>query len=135
MIFAKAFLLLPESEQAEIETDHRLKQLDKDADGKLNYEEAKSDVSDPAVVDSDKDQIISREEFLTFLATNKQASREVNPNVEWAWKQIGKYDRNKDGKLTVDEWELMLVRPEGADLNNDGAITAEEYAASRGPNK
>jgi len=54
-----------------------------------------------------------------------------NAQVEWAKKQIAKYDKNADGKLTVDEWNNMIVKPDGADANGDGAITIEEYAAFR----
>ena len=47
----------------------------------------------------------------------------------WAERQISKYDKNKDGQLTVDEWSAMLVKPkEGTDANGDGIITAEEFA-------
>jgi Ca2+-binding EF-hand superfamily protein len=51
--------------------------------------------------------------------------------IEWAKKQLEKYDKNKDGKLTVDEWNAMVVKPDGADANGDGAITVEEYAEFR----
>ncbi len=50
----------------------------------------------------------------------------------WAERQISKYDKNKDGQLTVDEWGSMIVKPkEGTDANGDGVITVEEYAKSR----
>lgn len=59
-----------------------------------------------------------------------------NAQLEWAKKQIAKYDKNKDEKLTVDEWSGMLVKPpEGADANGDGAITADEYATARNTKK
>ncbi len=41
---------------------------------------------------------------------------------------IGRYDRNQDGSLTKDEFESMLISPEPADVNEDGKITAVEYA-------
>ncbi len=52
-------------------------------------------------------------------------------NLDWAKRQVDKYDKNKDGKLSVDEWSLMTVKPDGADANGDGLITAEEYAEFR----
>lgn len=51
--------------------------------------------------------------------------------MEWATRQLAKYDTNNDGQLTADEWEEMVVKPVGADTNEDGIITVEEYAAFR----
>jgi hypothetical protein len=53
------------------------------------------------------------------------------PQMEWATRQIGKYDSNGDGQLTANEWDKMLIKPTGADSNGDGIITVEEYAAFR----
>ncbi|MGN6135215.1 MAG: hypothetical protein ACTHOU_11995, partial [Aureliella sp.] len=52
-------------------------------------------------------------------------------NREWAKRQIDKYDKNRDGQLTVDEWTAMLVPPTGADANKDGIVTLEEYVQFR----
>ncbi len=51
--------------------------------------------------------------------------------MEWAQRQIAKYDKNNDNQLTAKEWESMFVDPSGADVNGDGIITVEEYAAFR----
>jgi Ca2+-binding EF-hand superfamily protein len=51
--------------------------------------------------------------------------------LDWAKRQIAKYDLNNDGQLTKNEWEKMLIKPTGADADGDGIITAEEYAAFR----
>jgi Ca2+-binding EF-hand superfamily protein len=58
----------------------------------------------------------------------------VAPNeamLQWSVKQIAKYDRNKDGRLTADEWRAMLTKVDDADTNADGVITAEELAIFR----
>lgn len=55
--------------------------------------------------------------------------------IKWAERQIEKYDRDGDGVLTVKEWEKMLIPPKGADLNNDGELTAYEYAEYRSKTK
>ena len=53
-------------------------------------------------------------------------------NKAWAERQVAKYDKNKDGKLTVDEWSSMIIKPkEGTDANGDGMISVEEFAKSR----
>jgi Ca2+-binding EF-hand superfamily protein len=52
-------------------------------------------------------------------------------DLEHASKVIGKYDKDKDGFLSKAEVEKMLVKPSAkADVNNDGKIGPEEYAAS-----
>ena len=51
--------------------------------------------------------------------------------MEWAQRQIAKYDLNRDSQLTANEWEKMIIKPTGADGNGDGVITVEEYAAFR----
>ncbi len=52
-------------------------------------------------------------------------------NKAWAERMFLKYDKNKDSKLTVDEWGNMIKKPkEGTDANGDGFITVEELAKS-----
>ncbi|MDX1925151.1 MAG: EF-hand domain-containing protein, partial [Pirellulaceae bacterium] len=58
----------------------------------------------------------------------------VAPNdvvQQWSIKQIEKFDRNKDGRLTADEWRVMIIKIDDADTNADGVITAEELAIFR----
>lgn len=52
-------------------------------------------------------------------------------DIEKAKSVLGKYDKNGDGSLSKDEVEKMVIKPKGADLNNDGKISLEEYAAHR----
>ncbi|MEM7477303.1 MAG: hypothetical protein AAF483_20150 [Planctomycetota bacterium] len=51
--------------------------------------------------------------------------------VEWAKKQISKYDKDGNGELTKSEWERMIIKPVGADADGNGVITVEEYAQFR----
>ncbi len=66
-------------------------------------------------------------------ATSSSAARSApgGPELEWAKRQIGKYDTNGDGQLTANEWKSMLVDPSAADTDGDGVITVDEYAAFR----
>lgn len=63
--------------------------------------------------------------------SSSSTSSSGSANLDWAKRQVDKYDKNKDGKLSVDEWSSMTVKPDGADANGDGLITAEEYADFR----
>jgi hypothetical protein len=64
-------------------------------------------------------------------AKNSAAGKFSDVDLEWAKRQIGKYDKNADGTLSKDEWEKMIVKPDGADKDRDGRLTPEEYAAYR----
>jgi len=48
--------------------------------------------------------------------------------VKYAVGYITRYDTNKDGVLTVDEWRKMRDDPGSADQNKDGRITPMEMA-------
>jgi len=40
-------------------------------------------------------------------------------------------DTDGDGRLSMSEIEKMIIKPHGADLDGDGFITVQEYAAFR----
>ncbi len=72
----------------------------------------------------------------TASSTTSSSSSSGSPSLtgsdedrlrEWATKNIAKYDKNKDNQLTVDEWEAMIIKPNGADADGNGVITIEEY--------
>ena len=67
----------------------------------------------------------------TVVPSSGAPAASGSADLDWAKRQVDKYDKNKDGRLTVDEWSSMITKPDGADLNGDGAITAEEYAEFR----
>lgn len=74
---------------------------------------------------------VSSDASKTAEPTSASRSAPGGPELEWAKRQIGKYDSNGDAQLTANEWKAMLVDPSAADTNGDGVITAEEYAAFR----
>ncbi|WP_197533897.1 hypothetical protein [Symmachiella dynata] len=47
----------------------------------------------------------------------------------YAKRIIDKYDTNGDGMLQPAEWKMMAGKPESIDADQDGVITANEYAA------
>ena len=55
----------------------------------------------------------------------------MRPILNGVKSKLENMTKNKDGQLTVDEWSSMLIKPDGADANGDGTITAEELAALR----
>lgn len=40
---------------------------------------------------------------------------------------IARYDKNKDGVLTAEEWKSMSTQPTAADADKDGKITSDEF--------
>ncbi|MGN6546921.1 MAG: hypothetical protein ACTHK7_17840 [Aureliella sp.] len=67
----------------------------------------------------------------TASASTSSTASPDEARLQWAKRLIDKYDTNKDGQLTVDEWSAMVIKPDGADANKDGIITLEEYAQFR----
>jgi Ca2+-binding EF-hand superfamily protein len=63
-------------------------------------------------------------------SSSKSARKQYSEDeLAWAKRQIARYDADKDGSLSKEEYESMRIKPEGADLDGDGKITAEEYAS------
>lgn len=67
----------------------------------------------------------------TVSSAGGSAQRIDAETMQWAKDMVGRYDANGDGVLTPSEWQTMLVPPSGADADQDGRITVEEYAAFR----
>lgn len=109
-------------------------QADRDGDGRVSAGELPD-------ADTDGDGWVSAEEFQTHhdLLIQKRLSAQsaqIDPaQMEWAKRQIAKYDTDGDGRLSTSEIEMMIIKPDGADLDGDGFITVQEYAASRAKRK
>lgn len=52
----------------------------------------------------------------------------TDADLQWARRQIEKYDLDKDKVLSKAEWEKMVIKPHNADTNRDGKITEDEFA-------
>ena len=120
--------------------------IDEDGDGKLSLEEADRGLklsswvpkveSPMAESDKDGDKFLSEEELIERFASAPpvavpQKTSSAETPLEFAARQIAKYDKDGNGGLTQDEWQLMIIRPDAADVNNDGIITVEEYSNFR----
>ncbi len=147
-VLAAAYELLPQADQQEIQREmlldlkrrwvpQQLSNADSNSDGQLSYDEFQSlagDAYEVRMVDSDADNFISMDELLEYFDEPQKFQKPQEfPTVtrEWAERQIAKYDRNRDGELDETEWEVMLIKPLGADENGDGKITVEEFARFR----
>jgi Ca2+-binding EF-hand superfamily protein len=61
--------------------------------------------------------------------SDSAGSSDIDPKyLAFAKGAIAKYDSNKDGVLTGNEWASMSRDPSGADSDGDGRITVEELA-------
>ena len=68
------------------------------------------------------------------LRENEEDSRSERrslPKREVTERLFQKYDVDGDGRLSRTEWKKMLIQPTGADLNEDGFLTVEEYLKFR----
>ena len=132
---------------------------DADGDGQVQMNEFSSEWNQETLEeflkwDLNQDGIIIAQECLTALANgvrvdggsssasasapsssssspSASSSSSGDAQLDWAKRQIGKYDSNGDGQLTANEWNKMIIKPVGADGNGDGVLTAQEYAEFR----
>lgn len=145
IVHTQAYVLLPVPTQDKVrEAAYRkhsaivvaeqLRQLDADGDGALNFDEAASLGYDAKKADVNGDERLTADELVEF-----RTRRFMTPPVpaaqaaerDWARQQVTKYDLNRDGALTKDEWTRMIIPVDGADLNRDGRMTADEFLQFR----
>jgi Ca2+-binding EF-hand superfamily protein len=120
-------------------TELLLAKFDENKDGVLSVKESAGIAESIENFDLNRNGTLEEGELLEFIRTvgtqpnfaTNQVLAVDDRALDWAVKQITKYDKNGDGQLTIDEWSSMLIRPDGADVNGDGAITALEFANSR----
>jgi hypothetical protein len=67
---------------------------------------------------------------ITFSTTNQADAQRNRGSSTSVWKFLSeKYDKNKDGKLTKEEYDRSDEKFNGFDLNKDGVLTAEDWTA------
>ncbi|MCC6507958.1 MAG: hypothetical protein IT423_02550 [Pirellulaceae bacterium] len=86
----------------------------------------------PTIIASTSSSSVSSSTSTGASIVSAPGASKDDANREWAVRQVGRYDKNKDGQLTVDEWEAMIVKPPaGTDADGNGIITVDEYVKSR----
>jgi Ca2+-binding EF-hand superfamily protein len=125
--------------------DSTFKQLDTNGDGSLSQAEiaaaeAKTQQQRVGVLrsrmdaeftklDTNKDGQLSKAEFMA-AAPQKPAAAPNGANL------LGQLDKNKDGKVTPDEYRApILSRFDRADTNHDGTLSATERQAAQASKK
>ena len=93
------------------------------ADGPRQREPAK-DTDEEDTDDSDAEEALA--------AKKVESPADINEKfLAYAKGLVNKYDTNKDGSLTADEWKEMSQPPAAkADVDKNGVITVEELARS-----
>jgi Ca2+-binding EF-hand superfamily protein len=97
--------------------------LDRDGDGRITQREWRYGADLFSQIDRDRDQQLSESEFLGV-----EADREILDRFDYL-------DQNRDGVLTMNEWQRNEWSFRRRDLNRDGVITRGEFTPQqRGQN-
>lgn len=100
------------------------KLLDANADGKVSREEFAKVVSLFDVLDKDHNGELSQDELNGFFRAVNEAQAQATGGVE-VNNLFEKYDKNKDGKITAEEFGNERLF-KSLDLNKDGEVTRAE---------
>lgn len=112
------------AEQREQRVQHMLERFDADKDGQITRAEVEDErKARLARFDADQDGALSQDEFRSMMAARLD---------EMAKRGFERMDRNKDGKIGLDEQHRSPAHMFGRlDANWDGVVTAEELREAR----
>ena len=114
-----------------INAERMLTRYDINKDGKLTEAEVSNQRMWQRIVsaDKDKDGSITKQELESLGNGRGRGSR--SRGGESAWKFLAdKYDSNKDGRITTDEYQRDQDTFLRLDRNKDGALSADDWADS-----
>jgi Ca2+-binding EF-hand superfamily protein len=102
--------------------------IDANNDGNLSMDEVDKFAAKIKEADADKDGFISKDEVREYF--HRQIARRIGG------KFIQKFDADKDGKVTPEEFGAGDEKFKRLDTNGDGAITIEDFLARKpGPGR
>jgi Ca2+-binding EF-hand superfamily protein len=135
--------LLPASLRAQ-DDDELLKRafqrMDQDGDGKVARAEFAGSDAQFAAIDADHDGVLTFAEYArseaarAFLRAAKRQGGEPRPRTSLAalaplrLEHLARWDKNHDGKVTLDEWTGTPAAFAQLDLDHDGVLDARDRA-------
>ena len=114
-----------------INADRMLTRYDINKDGKLTESEVSNQRMWQRIVRADKDEdgSLTKQELQSLGNDRGRSSR--SRGGDSAWKFLAdKYDTNKDGRITTDEYQRDQDTFLRLDRNKDGALSAEDWTDS-----
>jgi Ca2+-binding EF-hand superfamily protein len=102
--------------------DHFVATFDTNKDGKVSKDELMAKAPGFDHMDANKDGVVTADEIKALPASTKHPQMGSN--------FMAKFDTDKDGKVTKQEWDAKRTAGfDAADKNHDGAIDKDEYTS------
>jgi Ca2+-binding EF-hand superfamily protein len=106
----------------------RISDMDRNRDGVITRDEWRGSERDFELRDWNRDGLLSGDELRGATGGDAGRNPQTGPEfADWTASGFASLDRNRDGRITRDEWPSDRQTFERADHNRDGAISRAEF--------
>jgi Ca2+-binding EF-hand superfamily protein len=105
----------------------RITDMDRNRDGMITRDEWRGSEREFELRDWNRDGLLSGDELRGATRADAPRSQTGSDFSDWTASGFASLDRNRDGRITVDEWPSDRPTFDRADHNHDGVISRAEF--------